>query len=245
MLWKPEKLWDGSEVFIIGGGDSLRSFEFNLLTNEKTIGCNNAYQFGPTICNICIFGDKKWFDHHQPGLERYVKKGGFVITNDRKLESSKLPWLHYMPRKPKGLHLDALGWNANTGASAMNLALLMGAKKVYLLGFDRFVKKGRPNWHDHLIDKPNPDVYPRMNAPEGYCVRDLAKKFPGCTVINLTEHSELPHWPKQSVIEFFNERKRNGRVSETDGRIGGDTHIADTAADSGFEEVPGSVKIAG
>lgn len=66
MRWVPDKIWDGLECFIIGGGRSLKEgFDFDKLIGEKTIGCNDAYKLGPKICNICIFGDKKWLDVHK------------------------------------------------------------------------------------------------------------------------------------------------------------------------------------
>ena len=60
-LWKPEKVWDDLDAFIIGGGHSLKSFNWDLLKSEMTIGCNMAYSLGQEICKIFIFGDNKWF----------------------------------------------------------------------------------------------------------------------------------------------------------------------------------------
>lgn len=209
MRWYPDKMWDGAEVFIIGGGMSLDGWVFENLIGERTIGCNDAYKFGPKICNICIFGDHKWLKVHEKNLAKYVEQGGLVVTNDRNLQGSKIPWLNWMPRQNKGLHADALGWSTNTGASAINLALILGAKKVYLLGFDRHRTNGKSNWHTNNLDKNNQEVYDRMNATDGWMKRDLANKFPGCEVINVTDNSDLPHWPKVSFKQFWDERKKN------------------------------------
>jgi hypothetical protein len=245
MLWKPEPMWAGLDAFVIGGGDSLRTFDFSLLIGERTVGCNNAYAHGPKICNICIFGDKKWFDVHHERLEVYVNKGGFVVTNDNKLANCKVPWLHRMERRPRGLYLDALGWNTNTGSSAVNLALILGARTVYLLGFDRKLKKGRPNWHDELIDKPSQETYQRMNSTEGYMARDLNTKFPGRKVINVTDNSTLPHWPKVPISEFWNERKKDGRDSNDVRQDGGRPGSGNTAAGPAAQAVSGRRKVAG
>ena len=86
MRWYPDKVWLDQEVFIIGGGKSLEKFDFDLLIKEKVIGCNDAYTKGPKVCNICIFGDKKFLKHHEKRLAEYAKIGGLVVTNEGHLE---------------------------------------------------------------------------------------------------------------------------------------------------------------
>ncbi|KKL08765.1 hypothetical protein LCGC14_2572580, partial [marine sediment metagenome] len=40
----PDGAWKGQRCFIIGGGDSLRGFDFSKLKNELVIGINRAYE---------------------------------------------------------------------------------------------------------------------------------------------------------------------------------------------------------
>lgn len=213
MLWVPQKLWNG-DAFIIGGGDSLRGFDFSRLNGEHVVGCNDAYKLGRETCNICIFGDERFLQAHQKRLAEYVKSGGFVVTNDTHLEASRISWLNWMRKRARGLHHDALGWNLNTGASAINLALLLGAENVYLLGFDRQLgKNDSPNYHDEILIQPKPETYPKMNMADAYMKRDLKKKFPGCHVWNVTDKSKLDVWPKIPAEQFWSERKRNERIA--------------------------------
>lgn len=207
--WKPESVWRDKDVFIIGGGDSLRSFDWTLLEDECTIGCNTAFTLGPKICKICIFGDFKWFDIFQVELTKYATQNkGVVFTNTPKLLDTTLPWLYTMPREMRGLHKQALGWNGNTGASAINLALILGATTVYLLGFDMMLSnEQRPNWHDRLIQKPKASVYKDFCKDFGRVASDLGKVFPGREVVNVTDKSNLEVFPKIGVEEFWNSRK--------------------------------------
>ena len=99
--WTPEKKWNGQEAFIIGGGDSLKTFDWNLLKPHLTIGCNDAFTYGHEICKICFFGDIKWFEKHKQELERYK---GVVFTNVSQLVNTNIPWLWTMRREPRGLH---------------------------------------------------------------------------------------------------------------------------------------------
>jgi len=213
--WKPELIWQGKEAFIIGGGPSLREFDWDLLREENTIGCNNAFRLGPEICKVCVFVDYKFlFNGPKPRdgtyeqLAKYAESGGLVVTNNNQLIGRKELWLKMMKRQTRGLHLDALGFNSSAGATAVNLALLFGAVQIYLLGFDMHLdSKGKPNWHDHQIDKPNNEVYSRMLLAFGYVARDLKTKFPNVSVINVTDDSALTSFPKVKTKDFWDERK--------------------------------------
>ena len=203
--WEPEPKWQGEEVFIIGGGNSLRGFDWELLKPLNTIGCNTAFTLGKEVCDICIFGDAKWFKKYERELARF---DGVVVTNCPQYYHSKLSWLWTMMRRAKGLHRKALGWNSNTGAAAINLALLLGARCIYLLGFDMHLSEnGKPNWHDRLMDKPDKSVYNKFNVDFKMVAADLKNKFPGQEVINVTDDSDLNVFQKVSATEFWKERK--------------------------------------
>jgi hypothetical protein len=196
-LWTPKPVWKKQDVYIIGGGPSLQGFEWGLLRGKHTIGCNSAFTLGADVCNICVFGDAKWFLKYKPELKRYK---GLVVTNCTNLKSDPTPWLLYMERKPSGLHTDCLGWNGNTGASAINLALILGAKRVILLGFDMKLGKGnKPNWHDRVIDRPSAEVYTRFLGGFQDVVRDWGSKFSDRDIVNATPGTALQAFP---VVEL-------------------------------------------
>ncbi len=202
--WTPEAKWQDQDVFIIGGGHSLEPFDFNLLKSELTVGCNTAYQYGSEICKICFFGDKKWWTKHKERLEQFK---GAVFTSCPQLQKDTTPWLWIMGRRQRGFHQDVLGWGKNTGLGAVNLALLLGAKKIFLLGFDMHLSKdGKPNWHNQLLDKPNKNVYPGFIKGFQRTVKDLEIKFPGKEIINITDDSDLNVFPKIGIKKFWSER---------------------------------------
>jgi len=205
--WIPEKVWDGQDVFVIGGGSSLELFDWELLKDENTIGCNDAFKHGEEICKICIFGDVKWFKTFERELSRYK---GIVFTNSPSLQKTNLPWLWTMIRRGSGLYKDSLGWNGNTGATAVNLALLLGAKRIFLLGFDMHLSKNKKaNWHENRLNKPNASIYDKFLRGFGKLAIDLKKKFPDVEIINITDDSSLNLFPKIGVDKFWKERKRN------------------------------------
>jgi len=191
--WTPTTDWNGQDAFIIGGGPSLRNFDWSLLHSELTIGCNTAFTLGPQVCKICIFGDPVWFRVYEKQLTEYAEAKGIVFTNATSYRNTKVPWLWTMPRRAVGLHRDALGWNGNTGAAAINLALLLGAKRIYLLGYDMQRQDKRTNWHDKQIRPAaaTPEIYRGFIRSYRFVVKDWHAKFADCEIINVTTNSGL------------------------------------------------------
>lgn len=204
MRWKPEKWWAGLDAVLIGGGPSLSTFEWDRLIPYKTIGCNDAYSLGSDICDVAVFGDQGWFNHHRRGLQEF---GNPVFTNQPYLHTDGPAWLYTMAREGDGLHCDALGWGGNTGCIGVNLALLLGVKRVFLLGMDmKLGTQKQTNWHQENVTKPNDASYKRFTMGFQRIADVLPDVFPGCEVINLGPDSELKMFPfadLDSVIELL------------------------------------------
>lgn len=199
--WKPEQFWKDQDVYIIGGGPSLEGFDWDILKDKNTIGCNSAFIHGHEICKICIFGDIKWWVNSREELKKFK---GTVVTTAPKLEMADVPWLKTMKRVHSGLALDGLGWNGNTGASAINLALLLGAKRIFLLGFDmKLGSYGQANWHDRRFEPAREEVYIRFLRGYIDVARDLQSLFPDAEVFNVTDDSDLNVFPKVSLEDHF------------------------------------------
>lgn len=198
-LWNPDQRWTGRDVFIIGGGPSLRGFDFERLRGQATIGCNSAFRLGQALCNVCFFSDLAWFEKNYADLERFR---GDVVTHCEELTSAEESWLKRMRREHYGLHHDALGYGGNSGCSAINLALIMGAKRVFLLGMD--CKPGpnhrsQPNWHNHHIEIVHPEVFLKFDEGFRAVARDLPRKFPNAEIINLGPDSALDCFKRRSA----------------------------------------------
>jgi len=203
MQWIPKQFWTGMDVFVIGGGDSLRAsgFDWNRLSSKLTIGCNDAYQLGPVVCNICVFGDLKWWHHHRDALEKFPNP---VFTNQPSLHANAPDWLLSMSRLGHGISRTQLGWNHSTGSVGINLALALGAQRVCLIGFDmKLGKTGRANWHDHNVHNPNIESYNRFAKGFKLMARNLPTVFPGREIINLGPDSDLECFPKANLDDYL------------------------------------------
>ena len=205
--WLPEtQIWEDEPCYIIGGGPSLKNFNWNLLFEKNVIGCNAAFYIGVDLIPIMIFGDGAFLRQHRSGLDNYSKNGGLVITNSHIVNRFDPPeYLKQMKKANRGLIKDGLGWNANTGASAINLALLFGANPIYLLGYDmKLSPEGEKNFHNAYNDTPNTKAYDRFLRGMAEVARDLPQLFPGHQVINLEDDtSALKVFQKESLKEHF------------------------------------------
>jgi len=208
MTWVPDQIGHNKEeVFIIGGGTSLRGFDWKVLEPLSTIGCNHAFRLGEKVCDVCVFGDHKFFSRFHGELKNYK---GLIVTNNRHLftQQKQVPWIKCMKYERRGLHTHALGWNDNTGAVAINLAILMGFKSICLLGFDMCLSEKRePNYHKHIIDIPCDSIYKKFQKGFTYLKRDLDNKFPDVEIINLNPKSDLELFPKMTFEEYMEGKK--------------------------------------
>jgi len=150
--------WKGNPCFIIGGGESLKGFDFSLLKDRKTIGVNRAFEvFDADVLYFmdCPFyreiidGKMDTFTQSNikdrwkmfPGIKvsltpmnsSIFEKGVYVI---RRLEEKKIS---------RDLHTGMYGGN-NSGTGALMLAAILGASPIYLLGFDFKIKEST-HWH--------------------------------------------------------------------------------------------------
>lgn len=198
---------DKETVFIIGGGSSLRDFHWSILEPLSTIGCNHAFRLGKKICDVCVFGDNKFFRKFGKDLEQFK---GPIVTNNKQLfvVQKQYPWLTCVRQERFGVHHHALGWNGNTGAVAINLAVLQGFTKILLLGFDMSLDiQSRPNYHEYIIDTPGHETYTRFKREGRRVVKDLRDKFPDVSVINLNPNSKWDAFPKMSFETYMEGRE--------------------------------------
>jgi len=130
---------------IVAGGPSLKGFDFSLLDDcENVIAVNKAYTVLPCAKWI-YFSDLRFWEAHKIYL---LKHSAEVITGHKRVNHSQLT--KYKFTSPKGLDLTpgCLRTGNNSGYAAINLAYHLGARVIYLLGFDMCQTKKDSHWHD-------------------------------------------------------------------------------------------------
>lgn len=189
-------IWAGQDIFIIGGGPSLREFDWSLLAGRNTIGCNNAFQLGETVCGVCIFGDYKFWLRMESELAKFKNA---VVTNCPRLSCECPNWLIHMPRVRVGLPRNKLGWYGNTGASAINLALILGARRIFLLGFDAKIENQKTNWHDNPVTPMKQESVPVFLEGFSTLANDWKRDWPHVDIWNLNPNTAITAFP---VLDF-------------------------------------------
>jgi hypothetical protein len=138
-----EGAWKGRRCFIIGGGPSLKGFDFSRLKGELVIAVNRAWEH--SSCAITFFLDEQFWGWTENGSlgkyaqENFLKHPSYKVTVNR----NHFPYpegINVVDYRRKAESSDTLRegiyCGCNSGFAALNLAVAMGAKEIYLLGFD-------------------------------------------------------------------------------------------------------------
>ena len=88
-------------------------------------------------------------------------------------------------------------YSENSGAGAIALAELFGARKIILLGYDcKYNQDGKRHWHeDHPKWLGNAGALPRWSKH----FEDVARRIQHCEVVNATRDTALTVWPEISL----------------------------------------------
>lgn len=139
--------------------------------------------------------DLRWWEEYRPEF------AGLKVTQDARVSR---PDVVRIPSEDKpGLSLDPhrIRQGANGGYQSLNLAVLMGAKKILLLGYD-MKADGKKHWHgDHPNGLANPEdvLFEQWRKNFETTLPDLARA--GVEVINCTPGSALTCFPRMRLEE--------------------------------------------
>lgn len=196
--------WEGKRCFIIGGGESLKGFNFGSLDNELTIGINKCFQTYPKIkinysMDWAFYRDllEKKFDSYsnEQVLDKWNSLTGIRVIlsplSVQKFESN----VHLVRRnRNKQLPIsleEGIYSGRNSGFGALMLAIALKANPIYLLGYD-FYCENTSHWHSGY---PNRDLKV-FNVKLNQYIREFEELIPlledtNIQIINLNPNSKL------------------------------------------------------
>jgi len=154
--------WKGRRCFILGGGPSLSGFDYSRLDGELTIGINRVFNnYSPTMIycmdtplyTSIISGKlneytgeeikKKWETY--PGIKVF-------ISPMNKFDFEKNDSIYLVKRlqeKKISLNInDGIYPGDNSGFGAIMLAIALGCREIYLLGFDMKLTGNKTHYHN-------------------------------------------------------------------------------------------------
>lgn len=197
----PSGSWKGRRCFILGGGPSLKGFDFSKLKGELVIACNRAFEHFPSAA-IMIAQDARlwgWYESGELGEEAKNKfqdyKGFKTWVNVQAFPYPEDIYIVDITHErdfnwEKYNYSGGLPWCTNTGLDALCLAVCLEANPIYLLGFDCAGKNGKTaNFHEGYPDCNDAKIYKENFLPN---FNDFSPYINQVTkVINLNPKSEL------------------------------------------------------
>lgn len=203
--------WSGETVALLGGGESLKSFDPVCLNwaGWKVAAINEAGLSLAPAADLLFWSDVRWVNWNIDRLEDNHSPLRYTCQEHRIAEIPRARHIEFVPRLPNG------EWNAfdrdperigghDSGTKAINLLYHLRAARVVLLGFDMHDYDDewrRGSWHD------------KHELPPLTCQRTerfipaherMAAALPdGFEVVNATPGSALECWPLVRLEELL------------------------------------------
>jgi hypothetical protein len=142
----------GAEVWIVGSGPSLKGFDFSRLAGKFTIALNHTIEDFPQASAL-LFGDKVFLKHTPFNLASYK---GLIFAGEYTQDTPAVKSIKdnsnvfiFTPCKgsPAPSWKHGLFHPCSAGVFALNLAIIMDAAKIYLLGLDYHYEDGDMHYY--------------------------------------------------------------------------------------------------
>jgi len=175
-------------IVIIASGNSLTRADVARVEDAgiEIMGINNAYQ----ICDLAYLYacDADWWKWHYNHIPSYIIKYSLEKTEYTDVMQMEKDGIEGLSKKwPK------LKTGQNGGYQAINLAYLMGYKRIILLGYDMQLTKGKSHWHK---DHPG-------NNPKEKQFKDWIGNYNGLALLLKKEGVEVINCTRSTALECF------------------------------------------
>lgn len=206
--------WPGETVVVAAPGPSLSREVCDRCRAYRAIAVQDAWRLMPWA-DVLYGCDSKWWRHHNgaPDFagERWASHG---TTSNDNAELAGAYGLHLVAGRsgatfstdPRILH-----YGFSSGFQAVNLAILFGATRIVLIGFDMRIVDGRA----HYFGDHPPPLLRRTNYG-AFAARfvEAAKRLPpGVEIVNATPGSALTCFPMVPLDEVLAGRDVAGRTA--------------------------------
>ena len=190
-------LYSPSEwIFLIGGGPSLRGFDWEKLADRRCIAINAAGYSVPWA-DVLFFTDWRFYEAHRRLVDGF---SGITVTDDRNTEASVDVLVQHTGSDDLDTEWPGIRHGDNSGYAAINLAWHFGARRLALLGYDMCSSAdGRMNFHGHYARHGNPA---KVKSWVPHFERLDPDRY-GLEIVNCSPESALTCFPKRSVDEVL------------------------------------------
>ena len=198
-------------VYIIGGGESLKGFDFSTLQDKDIIAINSSILDVPMAKYFITMDytfidkkiDKKLFTSF-PASKYFVvaTNNNYIKFKDNKYTDTRCNYKYDLSLFNQiiesshdigiGENFDEFVHGCNSGYSALQLAIVLGYKEIYLLGIDMIANESTHYHHTYMT---NLNIFKkRLRFYHPYFViglGEIAHKHPDIKIYGCTENSPL------------------------------------------------------
>lgn len=197
--------WSSKPVFIIGGGPSLKGFNFERLRGRGYVLAINKAVFEPgcrdVADGVCSM-DARFALEWEKDL---IEFEGDIFFAMRKTNSlwGRIPRATYLETIDEGLALDPtrLRGRGNSGMTALNVCLLKKARVVYLLGYDMNTDTVG-HWHGGYGQEDKRAGYYHKWGNQFNEFQPILRRHK-CTVVNLNPESAVNCFMKMPLDDVI------------------------------------------
>ena len=192
-------------LYIIGGGTSLKNFDWELLVDKNVLSINRAFQKVPWAI-ATFWTDSRFYKWYAKELKRF--KGTKIACRWSQIYTDDV----IFARSTGGNGIDDYPYHIragnNSGFAALNVAYHLGAKRIYLLGYDmKSSDKIGTHWHEGYVTAHNHDIYERAMIKDFIKVNESYGKK-GIKIFNANMDSSLNYIEKCSIEDAINDLMR-------------------------------------
>lgn len=190
------RCWPGQTIVCIATGPSLTAADVDWCRDRaRVIAINDAYRLAPWA-DALYACDAKWWRWHQGAPGFAGPKFGLRRNDD--VFPVDVTVLDNTGEDGLESHPSGLRTGRNSGYQAINLAVLFGAARILLLGYDMARKDGKAHWfgnHPDHQDSPYHTFIEKFNA-----VAPVLHAL-GVEVLNCSRESALTCFPRVPLTE--------------------------------------------
>lgn len=179
------------DFIILGTGNSINSFSFDFCEDKISIGCNG----------IGLLYDPNYYAIFDP-FAFNTFKDVFIKSNSKKILATWIDFeecdykLDYLDSDVVGLSKNKIYSGRTVGYIAMNIAYIMGARRIYLIGIDGYKQNEKNHFLSHGVEYENRSITTWNNERENIVLNafieaDKELKINNVELINLSLHSFL------------------------------------------------------
>jgi hypothetical protein len=201
--------WAGRTVYLIGGGPSLRGFDFDRLQGKGIIvAINDAVRFAPFAdCLVSI--DTKWMNRRYGVLRGFQGESVIIVPDDyitRHRHATRLYRVNAVGISPTP---GAVHTGENSGFAALGLSIMRGARTIYLLGYD-MTEAGHFHAGYKWECRFGVNDYGRWSAM--FSTLAVEAEARGINIINCNPDSAVRCFPFKTIDEVLSDGKVHART---------------------------------